>query len=323
MSRKLSILWVAATLALGATVAGLAEEPSSQPADTKAAAGKPLQEVTITGQREALTPRVTKFVGQISGSYYAEGLARWLDPVCPLVSGLPGPDGDFILGRVSDTARAAGVPLAGEKCRPNLYILVTNQPKELLREMDKRNRIFTFGNAAPTLIDAFIESPRAVRVWYHTTEKAPEGTPLAAFSFPSIESAPSGREGSSLIDDTQTGSAGIKANGWSQATHLSYNVVWDIYRAFVVVDTTQLKGASRGQIADYVALIALAELKTQTTIGDAPTILTLFDEAPQAAPAGMSSWDQSFLKALYTVEQKSKMQRDLIAREMVREIVPR
>ena len=69
MSRKLSILWVAATLALGATVAGLAQEPSSQPADTKAAAGKPLQEVTITGQREALTPRVTKFVGQISGKF--------------------------------------------------------------------------------------------------------------------------------------------------------------------------------------------------------------------------------------------------------------
>jgi hypothetical protein len=29
------------------------------------------------------------------------------------------------------------------------------------------------------------------------------------------------------------------------------------------------------------------------------------------------------LKALYTVEQKSKLQRDMIAREMVREIVPK
>jgi hypothetical protein len=322
MSRKLSILWVAAALAVGSTVATIAAEPSSEP-DAKAAPGKPLEEVTVSAKREALAPRVTKFVGQISGSYYAEGVARWLDGVCPIVSGLPGPDSDFVRGRVSDAARAAGAPLAGENCRPNLYILVTNQPKDLLREMDKRNRVFTFGNAAPTLIDAFIESPRAVRVWYHTTEKTPEGTPLAAFSFPSIESAPSGREGSSLIDDTQTGSSGIKANGWSQATHLSYNVVWDIYRAFVIVDTTQLKGASRGQIADYVSLIALAELKTETPTGDAPTILTLFNDAPEAAPPGMSSWDQSFLKALYTVEQKSKLQRDMIAREMVREIVPK
>jgi hypothetical protein len=322
MLRKLSMLLVAATLmALGATVAAVAAEPSSEPTDSKSATGRPLQEVTVTAQREALAPRVTKFVGQISGSYYAEGVARWRDPVCPLVSGLPGPNGDFILGRVSDAARAAGAPLAGEKCRPNLYILVTNQPKELLREMDKRNRIFTFGDAAPTLIDAFIESPRAVRVWYHTTEKTPEGTPLAAFSFPSIE-ATAGPGGSSLIDNTSTGSTGIMTNPWSQATHLSYNVVWDIYRAFVIVDTTALKGASRGQIADYVSLIALAELKTATVPGDAPTILTLFNDAPLAAPAAMSSWDQSFLKALYTVEQKSKMQRDLIAREMVREIVP-
>ena len=37
--------------------------------------------------------------------------------------------------------------------------------------------------------------------------------------------------------------------------------------------------------------------------------------------ARMSDWDQAYLKALYVTDQKSTLQRALIANEMVREIV--
>ena len=97
------------------------------------------------------------------------GVARWLkSPVCPLVSGLPAPEGEFVLERVSEIARTAGVPLAGEHCQANLYILVSSQPKALLEGMAKRNRAFTFSTAGPFLIDEFIATPRPVRVWYDT-----------------------------------------------------------------------------------------------------------------------------------------------------------
>jgi hypothetical protein len=53
-----------------------------------------------------------------------------------------------------------------------------------------------------------------------------------------------------------------------------------------------------------------------------PEGYTLFNGAPEAAPTGMTDWDQSFLKALYATDQKSKQQRGQIARSMVREIAP-
>src|SRR5277367_5541375 len=82
-----------------------------------------------------------------------DAMARWLrSPVCPLVSGLPRQEGEFILERVLEIARASGVPLAGEHCRANLYILLTGQPRELLKGMDKRNRAFTFSNATPFVV---------------------------------------------------------------------------------------------------------------------------------------------------------------------------
>jgi hypothetical protein len=108
-----------------------------------------------------------------------------------------------------------------------------------------------------------------------------------------------------------------------EATHISRNVIYTFSRVFVIADQKRLQGVTRGQFADYVAMVSLSRLKPGPSLGDAPTILKLFDGAPQAAPAGMTDWDRAFLKSLYSTEQKSKLQRSQIAREMVREIVPR
>jgi hypothetical protein len=105
------------------------QPPASAVQAAAASADKPPGEVTVTGKRSELEPRVAAFVQQISGSYYDDGLARWTKPVCPRVTGLPQEEDEFILERVSDIARAAGIPLAGDKCHVNLYILVTDQPR--------------------------------------------------------------------------------------------------------------------------------------------------------------------------------------------------
>jgi hypothetical protein len=69
-------------------------------------------------------------------------------------------------------------------------------------------------------------------------------------------------------------------------------------------------------------MVGLAKLKAGARLGDAPTILKLFDGAPDVAPAGLTDWDQAFLKSLYATEQITRQQRGQIAREMVREIAP-
>jgi hypothetical protein len=340
-----------ATLAIvAATDATLAAEQSPAPPVAPSSPSQPERtqtQVTITGQRADLEPRITAFVNMIAGSYIdAEGLARWQKSVCPLVSGLTAEQGEFFLARVSEIARAAGISLAGENCRPNVYILVTNQPQELLRKMDKRNHAFTFGDVEPALIDQFISTPRPVRVWYHIDATTPEGTPLLSVSYPDVQGVIPGSSGGASGAGSGAGSSGdpgiarklaalgpsITGNGpptiatgsntWAQATHLSFNAIWEIYRVFVIVDVSRLKGVSSRQLADYAAMFSLAQLKAGVPVGDNPSILKLFDAAPQAAPAGLTDWDQAFLKSLYVTDQKSHLQRSQIAREMVREIVP-
>jgi hypothetical protein len=295
MSMTSHLLPVAALLSVLAGAAAPAAGAGSPAVD-------PLQEVTVTAHRSELTPRVEAFVNQITAVANEDGVPRWQKPVCPLVSGLPREDGEFILGRVTELAQAAGVPLAGEHCNPNLYILVSLEPQQLLQAMAKRNYGFTFGYPPdappPNVIDRFIATPRPVRVWYTSQERDLEGF--------------------ALIRGPQDEPPMVPAPG----SLLMIGSMWSLERVFVVVDKTRLQGVTRGQLADYVGMVALADLKPGAKLGDAATILRLFDGAPRQAPSTMTDWDQAFLKALYATDQKMKLQRSQIAHQMVHEIDP-
>jgi hypothetical protein len=284
---------------LGGSYAGAAAAQSSAPT-----------EVTVTASRAELAPRVSKFVNQIALRQNDEGLPRWQDPVCPLISGLVRQDGEFMLGRISEIANAANVRLGGEHCRPNLFIFVTTQPTQLLRAMEKHKRGVTFGNATPTVVDEFINTPRPVRVWYSTVLNTPEGTPPN-------QGLPNAAQ---VLGGSALGGAPVY-NDLDRTSHLLLSKIWSFSDVFVVVDQARLQAVTRGQFAAYVALVALADIKPGAHLGDASTILKLFDDTPQAAPPGLSDWDQAFLKSLYGTEQISKTQRSHIANAIVRDVL--
>jgi hypothetical protein len=292
---------VASQWAWGAGDGSSSSTVSASAAEARSVAPQTVAEVTVTARRIELEKRVSQFVNQLATVENSDGLPRWLNPVCPLVSGLPRQDGEFVLGRVSEIAHVVGAPLAGEKCHPNLYILVSLKPRDLLKAMEKRNREFTFGFYSPpppSVTNRFIETPRAVRVWYNTQARNLVGGTLIRFP----------------------GDAPPKVEGTGSL--ISNGATWSLERVFVIVDQRRLHGVTRGQLADYISMVGLADLNPDAKLGDAPTILNLFDDAPEKAAAGMSDWDQAFLKSLYTTEQKSKLQRSQMTRQTVREVAP-
>ncbi len=127
MSRTLLTL-IVATSVLGGSYVVAAAAPSASESEA-------LEEVTVTAKRPDLEQRVSKFVYEVAGLQNREEMPRWRQPVCPLVGGLPRDEGEFILGRLSNIAREAGVPLAAEDCRPNLFITVTPNPQSFLSRM--------------------------------------------------------------------------------------------------------------------------------------------------------------------------------------------
>jgi hypothetical protein len=304
------VLTVAATPAPAASEARTDTHQGSLPAEPSSSASRALQdEVIVSAQRAQLAPRVRAFVNEISVLEQGGGLARWHVPVCPQVTGLPRENGEFTLWRISEVARGAGVPLAGEHCQPNLFVFVTLDPKQLLTEMEKRQRAGTFGHSTPVEIDEFIATPRIVRVWYNSAMETP-GSLTAGQGFP-----PFGQLiGASALPGTVT-------TDWERASRVTRSEERAFTAIYVVIDKGHLQGVTQGQLADYIAMVGLAQIKSGAQLSDAPTILRLFDGAPQAALPGMSGWDQAFVKSLYATEQSVTVQKSEIALGMLREIV--
>src|SRR5579864_6037650 len=116
-------------------------------------------------EREELRLQVDQFVKTTVVQHFGESLMRWNSKVCPLVAGLPQDQGEFILQRLSQSARNAGAPLAPENCKANFFILVSSQADQILELLlKKRPGLFDTHNGLGPL-QHFLRTERPVRVW--------------------------------------------------------------------------------------------------------------------------------------------------------------
>jgi hypothetical protein len=102
---------------------------------------------------------------------------------------------------------------------------------------------------------------------------------------------------------------------------LKRTVVPDIVQAFVVVDMTQMARLRVAQLADYVALVGMAEIDLDGPFGITPTILKLFEpsSAADSLPGGLSPWDSAFLAGLYGTDPASTLQLRQITQKVAEE----
>jgi hypothetical protein len=268
-----------------------------------------LDTITVEAARQREVERqVRTFVAQIAVKPYESSLARWesVAPLCPLVAGLPREDGEFILARVSKIAAAAGAPLAAEHCKPNLYIVVSAGPDALLKAWNKRD-VWMFGDEAEqggAKIRHFINSNSPIRVWYNAELYSAEGIPLG-----------------NTANGCQSAMS-CRTNLRATATRIVFNQTRDLTSALVMVDAARARGISFGQLASYIAMLGLAEIRANADVADAPSILHLFARSENERPAGLSAWDEAFLKALYRTEHADKQQLAEIKTAMIQQIAP-
>jgi hypothetical protein len=140
-----------------------------------------LPQMTDAAQHRELYSKVSHYVDEIAGlgpprlrprlEYRPYGTpTTWSANVCPQVLGLSDHDNAYVLARISQIARAAGVPLSCEHYGPNLRIFVTAAPKDLLKRLEKQNALDEEHPLShlvrSDLVDQLIATPEAVRVWY-------------------------------------------------------------------------------------------------------------------------------------------------------------
>jgi hypothetical protein len=297
-----------------AAVAGATLALSSAAFGQPSAAQPHTDTVTVEGQRERkeIEREVGEFVFAVAVRSLHDSLSRWNTPVCPLVAGLPQEQGEYVLARLSQIAREARTPLAGEHCTANFYIVVTPQPEVLLKRWQSRDRrMFDTRNGMGHL-RRFLDTPRAVRVWYNVGFASSDGSPINSDS---LAGALVGTGlGLNLL------MANVPTNSVAIGTRLTYSAVRSLSSVIVVVDANRVQDLSFGQLTDYIGMVGLAEVNQDAEVGTVPTILRLFRASPDP-PQALSAWDQAFLASLYGVDQASVVEQPMMKRKMVNTLV--
>lgn len=208
-------------------------------------------------------------------------VARFTEPVCPGVLGIPESFAGQIKTRMAAVAKAADVPTAGPKCRPNITLLIVSDGKQLLTEL-KRQKTAIF-NAMPTQeVERALTEAGPVRVITTTELRSRDGNRLS----------PNYTQGNS---DAFAGGASMLIVDSASIIHLATRQ--DISGSLVLLDTAAVIGKTINQLADYTMMRTLTKTNGVAHADD-HTILSLFTD-PTGSPPGLTSFDATFLKALY------------------------
>jgi hypothetical protein len=282
--------------ALCSSIVARSDPPAtSAPAATESPSPPP--EFAAEATPAALERRVDAFVRAITRNTRLsdeDSLVRWNSPICLMVAGLTSEDAKLMSARLSQISASSGAPLARSPCQPNFIVVATSEPDRVLSAWHARDSRL-FGDAAPAQIRQFLDSSqsRPVRLWYNIDVGRKSGTRNGHF---------------------------IPSNTRAESSAFVGNAAFNFLSVFAIIDTQRTEHTTLDQLADYVAMAGLTRVDLDAGLGSAPSILRLFAGSGENQPAGLSSWDAAFLKALYQSNQTSRTQRFDIAERVTQDI---
>ncbi|MBX9708398.1 MAG: hypothetical protein K2X61_10735 [Caulobacteraceae bacterium] len=273
------------------------QDPVAQEAPASPDVAVELEDVVVTGR--SLDTMIRNFVGEVAEPNRRRGLARWDGPVCVGVSNLQADAAQYLADRISTVADDLGLEPGAPGCTPNIVVIATGDAEALARTLvSERRRAFRMGGAGMDrggdALEDFVETDRPVR-WWQMAMPVDSETGQRAVRLSGDCSGPecAGGSGSALAFAPQY-------NVFA-ASRLRTQIVDNLIRAVVIVDVDQVQDLSILQLADYIAMVSLAQIDPDADTRGYASILNVFDD-PEGS-ASLTSWDQAFLGGLYSAER--------------------
>jgi hypothetical protein len=241
-----------------------------------------VEDIVVLGT--PLREQVETFADTVVAPPHGRGPARWSarSGICVGVVNLQREAAQAMADRVSEVALELGLPIGEPGCSPNVLIIATDDAPALTAALvDRSPNAFKppySGSSRSRLqLRRFIESDAPVR-WWHVSVPVNSETGGIAVRIPGYEPPRTG----------------------TMASRLTTVIQNDLRRAYVIIDIDQAEGVSFQQLADYVAMVAFAQIDPDADLSAFPTILNVFNN-PNIA-FGLTDWDQAYLGSLYGAE---------------------
>jgi hypothetical protein len=215
-------------------------------------------------------------------------IARWKTGICPVTLGLSDRLNRYITERIVRVAMTVGAPLdTNEPCKPNVTVLVTDRPQQLLDTIRTRHGALLGYHYMWQARDlATMRLP--IQAWYATATEDFWGMLQADET------------------DLAIGRVARKIPGLYPVTHASGfhgmdGLKSEFVVATIVVDKKKIAGRQIGPLSDYIAMLALSQAKSYDACQDVPSITNLMAEGCGAdmKPQALTDIDVAYLRGLY------------------------
>jgi hypothetical protein len=238
-------------------------------------------DIVVTAPRQHDAATIRSFVRDAS-PVVAGQVARFNDPICPVVFGLPTDYGARIIRRIRAVATSAGRTAAPEGCAPNVTLLFANNSRSAVQELQRlRPRLF-YGLENEEIRRLLDANPTPVRAWTLNETRDEDGSDHHA------SSAEQQRSGGDNSDNV------LRVRSSSIINLASQQV---ITQSIVVVEEQATIGKTLDQLADYTAMRAIAGARPGGAAMRGNSILSLFEAGPEA-PRSLTALDLAYLRAL-------------------------
>lgn len=275
------------------------EAPSQAPqAVTDPGPAVSLEDVEVTGR--PLDAMIRNFVKEVAAPNRGRGLARWDSDICIGVSNLKNEPAQYIVDRVSTVAEDVGLRPGAPGCTPNIMVVASDDAAALAQQLvSERRRAFRMGGAGMdrggTALRAFQSSEAPVR-WWQVSMPTNSETGARAVRIPG-----------ECFDPCLSPADYAPQIDVFAASRLSTQIVDTIFRTIVILDVDQIGDVSLTQLADYVAMVALAQIDPTADTSGYFSILNVFEEPADAQ--SLTDWDKAYLQGLYDAERNRQNRR--------------
>ena len=312
-------LTASAALAVHDPARVVLKPPESAPAQP--AAPTEVAPLIVQATRPAeLKKQTDGFVQTFSAtSETLDQVARWAQPVCVRVMGLPIDGVAEVKGRVEEVAKALKVGVAAAGCTPNIQIGFTNEPKAVIDRVAREAELM-LGYRHRSERRKLTTISRPVQAWY-VTGTGGFDVDIAGLVFGDYSgggSIPAGikhpQNGFQYDDeDNFQGRAGC---GDSRLTSCLSS---EFQHVLVLVDIKAVKDLPAGLLGDYVTMLVMSQPKSLDGCNVLPSVIDLFSKGcSNFGMDGLTRADVAYLTALYKIDpeaRKASQQSD-IARRM-------
>jgi len=266
-------------------------EPQSQTPPAHAEGVTDLGDVQVAGER--LQEQVQSFIREATAPPRGRRLARWNRPICIGVSNMDARYAQFMIDRVTAVAQGVGIETEEPGCRPTIIVVAASDAPALAKALVDDDPLgFRPAVSATDLgkasLHQFQVTDAPVRWWHVSVPVMIDTGAIAVLLTGESQPAPLGG-----------GPPPPLMVAVRDPTRIRANIREDLARVFIIIDVTKTGRIGFGALSDYVAMVALAQIRSDADTSQFDTVLNLFAEGADRT-AGLTQWDKDYLASLYS-----------------------